>query len=163
MKEDLVGLEPRTVLARHLQETLGTDALGEDGYSEKECAELADFLADMDVEDRPDYDPSEETLRKLLLMEGLSIADADYMARMLPKIRMQRFFVGPVHTGHLLQVHRTSIIRRRKDGDLNVAMNEVMGMREVGVKYWLHQLLYIFAFTRRFNYRGGAVSNWPDL
>lgn len=161
MREDLVGLEPRSVMARHLQGLIGPEVLGESGYTQDECEELAGFLAELDVSDTG-ADPGHETTKKLLLMQGFDMAEADYGARILQRMDLQRLIVGRAQASALLQISATRTTGLSREGRLPIASYSKRGVRKTNVTYWLFHVLYALAFNRRAEV-GGHTQAWPDF
>lgn len=159
MRENLVGLEPRSVMARHLHAMLGPDVMGESGYTEDECADLAEFLAELDLDGD---DPEHATAVKLLLMQGLALAEADFGARILRRIDLQRLIIGRAQTSSLLQISATRTTGLVREGRLPIASYSKLGVRKAGIAFWLHRVLYALAFNRRAEV-GGHTQAWPEV
>lgn len=153
-----------TAMADRLEGVIGRGALGDDdGYDREACERLARAMYDLQLDGRAaGLSPGQQLLLALLREQpNIGEAEALVLAGALPRLNMRRLLLYAAEASDLLDVNRTTLLRRRWDGDIRAVLLS-MGERATGAWYALWQLLHVLAYQRQRPHAGGPVHGWPS-
>jgi len=141
-----------------------TEALEPSGFTEDECAHLAQFLHDMDVETtRGGMTPSQRILRELIGMAGETDATANVLTRSMPKQDFGRLAISTRQARDVIGVSNATIVRYRHEGKMPPMIEPATGGMVRLFIWWLHHALYVIAWRRQNPQQyGQGATWWPD-